>query len=125
MLCQLSLEILPGVGTLDLSNLFRGSGSNDIATFIAGTGTEIDDIVGILDQVEVVLDQDHGIPGIHQAMQHLKQGCGVGKGKPGGGLIENIERPTCSPLGEFGGELNPLRLAAGEGGCRLPQLDIA
>ena len=40
-------------------------------------------------------------------------------------LVEDVERPAGGPLGELGGEFDPLRLAARKRGGRLPEVDIA
>ena len=46
------------------------------------------------------------------------------KCKPGGGLVEDVEGVAGGDLGELGGELHPLGLAAGELGGRLAEPDV-
>ena len=45
--------------------------------------------------------------------------------QPGGGLVEDVERPPGGLARELGRELHPLGLAAGERGGGLAQLDVA
>ena len=45
--------------------------------------------------------------------------------KPSGGLVEDVERAAGGDLAELAGELDALRLAAGERGGRLAELDVA
>src|SRR4051794_10841586 len=46
--------------------LLGGSGRDQLAARLAPLGTEVDDPVGGLDDVEVVLDDDHGVARIDQ-----------------------------------------------------------
>ena len=43
----------------------------------------------------------------------------------GGGLVQDIDGLAGGALGQLGGQLDPLGLAAGQLGGGLPQLDIA
>ena len=49
----------------------------------------------------------------------------IKKAQAGGGLVDQVEGLAGGPLGEFGGQLHPLGLTAGEGGRRLAQLHVA
>ena len=101
-------------------DLFRRALGDDRATAVTALGSEIDDPVGGLDHVEVVLDHDHRVAMVAQAVQHLEQHFDVGEVQAGGGFVEDVERAPGVALGEFGGELHALRLTAGEGGGALP-----
>ena len=67
-----------------------------------------------LDDVEVVLDDEHRVAGVHQALQNLEQLLHVGEVQTGGGLVEDVERVARGDLGQLGGQLHPLGLAAGQ-----------
>jgi hypothetical protein len=43
----------------------------------------------------------------------------------GGGLVQDVERAARGPLGQLTGQLDALGFAAGEGGGRLTQFDVA
>src|SRR5262249_45722154 len=55
-------------------------------------GPQIDDPVGRLDYIQVVLDDQHRAAGLDQLAEGSEQLAYIIKVQPGGGLIENIER---------------------------------
>jgi hypothetical protein len=68
-----------------------------------------------------------GVPCIDQPVEHLDQHPHIVEMEAGGRLVEDVELPPIAlpGLGQLARDLEPLRLAAGEGGGRLPQPDIA
>ena len=56
-----------------LSDRRRCSGDQDLATLISGSRADVDDVVGLRDHPEVVLDDDHRRAVIDQATQLSKQ----------------------------------------------------
>src|SRR5205823_13435988 len=88
-------------------------------------GPEVDHPIGGLDHIEVVLDDHDRVPLVHQAMQHLEQQTHVFEVQAGGRLVQDVEGTTRVALGQLGGELDPLRLATGEGRRRLAEVDVA
>ncbi len=77
-------------------------------------GSQVNDEIGALDHVKIVLDDDHRIAQAYQPLKHVEQLVHVGKMKAGSRLVENVNRSSGSPLGKFLGQLNPLRFAAGK-----------
>jgi diacylglycerol O-acyltransferase / wax synthase len=73
------------------------------AAAVAALGAEVDDPVGGLDDVEVVLDHDDRVALVDQAVQHVEQLADVVEVQPGGRLVEDVEvcpvgrRPARSP----------------------------
>ena len=88
------------------------------------SGPEVDDPVGRLDDLEVVLDDEHGVAGVDEVVQHLQQQLDVGEVQAGGRLVQQVERPAGAPLDQFAGQLDPLGLAAGERGRGLAELHV-
>ena len=84
----------------------------DRAAAVAALGAEVDDPVGRLDDVEVVLDHEHRVAGVDQALQHAEQPAHVFEVEAGGGLVEDVDRAAGRALAELGRQLHPLRLAA-------------
>jgi hypothetical protein len=41
-------------------------------------GAEVDDPVGVLDDVEIVLDHEDGVAGVDEAVQRSQEGLGIG-----------------------------------------------
>ncbi len=98
---------------------------DDLAAAVAALGTEVDDAVGGLDDVEVVLDHEHGVAGVHEPLQHDEQLAHVVEVQAGGRLVEDVERPPGAAALQLARELHALRLAAGERRRRLAEVDVA
>ena len=62
-----------GVGARVGCDLFGGAGGDDFAAAFAAFGAEVDDPVGGLDDVEVVLDDDDGVAFVAEAVQDVEQ----------------------------------------------------
>ena len=48
--------------------------------------------VGIFDNIEVVLDDDHAVAGVDQGVQHVQQLVDIGHVQAGGRFVEDVER---------------------------------
>ena len=58
----------------------------------AGLGAQVDDPVGRLDHVEVVLDDDDRVAQVDQAVEHVEQLADVVEVQAGRRLVEDVER---------------------------------
>jgi hypothetical protein len=65
------------------------------------------------------------LPGVDQPGQHAEQLADVLEVQAGGRLVQHVDGPAGGPALQFGGELDALRLAAGQGGRGLAQPDVA
>ena len=65
------------------------------------------------------------LPAVDQLLQHFQQLLHVVEVQAGGGFVEDVEGAAGGAFGEFLGELDALRLAAGERGGLLADLDVA
>ncbi len=72
-----------------------------------------------------MLDDDDGVPGLLEALEHIEELLYVREMKPGRGLVEDVDGLSGGPPGELLGELYPLRLSAGQGGRGLADLYVA
>lgn len=54
-------------------HLLRRTGAHNGAAAIATLGAEVNEMVGALDNVQIVLDNHHGVPRVHQTLQHFQQ----------------------------------------------------
>ena len=70
---------------------------DDPAAAGAALGAEVDDPVGRLDHVEVVLDHDDRVARRGEAVQHLEQLADVVEVQPGRRLVEDVERLAGAP----------------------------
>ena len=73
----------------------------------------------------LVLDHDHGVAGVDQAVQLRHQLVDVGRMQAGGRLVEHVERVAALRALQLGGELDALRLAARQLGGGLAQPQVA
>ena len=116
------------------------SGSPSATTrppFGAAFGPEIDDPIGLRHDIQIVLDDDHGVSRIDQTLQHLHQLLDVRHVQPDGRLVEHIQGVLSfaardvdadrvgARLGELGDELDALALAARERRARLAETQVA
>ena len=92
---------------------------------VAALRPEVDDPVGRLDDVEVVLDDEDRVAAVDQPVEDLEQLLDVGEVEPGRRLVEDVERPAGRPPRQLGRQLDPLRLAARQGRRRLAEVDVA
>jgi hypothetical protein len=81
---------------------------------------EVDDPVGGLDDVEVMLDNQHRVAVVDEPVEHLEQHAHVLEMEPCGWLVEDVQRALGIALGQLGCELHALRFTAGEGRGALP-----
>ena len=84
-----------------------------MATVLAGAGAHVDDPVGRAHHLLVVLDHEHGVAQIAQALERADQPVVVALVQPDRRLVEDVE-DTHELRADLRGEPQPLRLAAGE-----------
>ena len=72
----------------------------------------VDDPIGGLDDIEVVLDDDDGIAVVTQPVQHVEQQLNVGEVQTGGWLVEDVKRTAGVALRQLQRKLDPLCLTA-------------
>ena len=115
---------MTGMRAIDLYDLLRRSACDDQTAAVAALGTHIDHPVGGFDHVEVMLDHDHRVAGVDQAVQHLEQPLHIGEVQAGGRLVKDIDGAAGGDARQLLGQLDALRLAARERGGRLAERDI-
>ena len=80
---------------------------------LAGTGADVDHVVGYADGVLVVLDHQDGVAEIPEPLESLDQLVVVALVEADGGLIEDVEDPDEAGA-DLGREADPLRLSSGQ-----------
>ena len=88
---QNGLEILPGKRVRVFRHLLRRAGGNNGAAAAAALGTQVNDIVCPLDDVQIMLNDNNRVAGFDQLIQHLNQTVYVGNVQTGGRLVQNID----------------------------------
>src|SRR5437588_322278 len=77
-------------------------------------GSHVDQPIGRLDHIEVVLDHDHAVARVDESLEHVQQPLDIGEVQTRGRLVEDVERSPGRHLRQLGGELHTLSLAAGQ-----------
>ncbi len=106
-------------------HLLRGALRHHRAATGTPFGPHVDDPVRGLDDVEVVLDDDHRVPLVDQSVDHPEELADVLEVQAGRRFVEHVDGSPGRPLLELARQLDALRLAAGEGGGRLAQPHVA
>jgi hypothetical protein len=70
---QYTRKHLPRIRFLHLGNLLGRALRDDAAAAFAAFGAEVDDPVGLLDYVEVVLDDQDGVAEVGEAVQDVEE----------------------------------------------------
>ena len=121
---QYPLQELPRVTPLNLGHCLGCPLGHDTATRVATLGAQVDDPVGGLDDVEVVLDDDDGVARVDQALEDRQQHADVLEMEAGGRFIQDVEGLAGIPFGQFAGQLDTLRFASRQRDSRLAQFDV-
>ena len=92
--------------------------------FVGGAGAEVDDVVGRLHHLQVVLDDDQRMAHGQQRVEAIEQLHDVRKVQAGGRLVEDEQRSAAARGRHVGGQLQPLGLAARERVGRLAEPQV-
>ena len=84
-----------------LRHLLGRAGGNDPAAAVTALGAQVDDPVGALDDVQVVLDDQDRIARGHEFLQHVDELADIVHVQAGGGLVQNIEGGAGGAAGFF------------------------
>ncbi len=115
-------QVLAGEGRAGGDQVGGRALEDDPAAVVAGAGAEVDDPVGVRHDGLVVLDHDHRLAGVDQAVEQAEQVLDVGQVQAGRRLVEDVDAAL---LGHVGRQLQPLALAAGQRGERLAEAEVA
>ena len=107
-----------------MRDFLRRAGRDDGTAAAAALGAKVDDIVSTLNDVEIVFDDDDRVTRIDKLVQDLDQAVDIRDVQAGGRLIEDIDSLPGVAAGQFIGQLDALRFAAGQRRGGLAQLDI-
>ena len=92
---------------------------------VAPAGAEVDQPVGGLDEVEVVLDDQHRVAGVLQRAQGAQQAGDVVEVQAGGGFVEQVQRAARSVAAAAGAALAGLFGGFGQEAGQLQALGFA
>src|SRR5471030_2666237 len=92
LLFQQRSQIFAGHAGRVGGDVFWRAGGDDLPAARAAFGAEVDDPVGRLDDVEVVLDDDQRVALVAQTVHHLQQQIDIVEVQAGGRFIQYIQR---------------------------------
>ncbi len=107
------LQEPPRVRRFARGDVLRGARRHNFATRVAAFRPQIDHVVGRLNHVEMMLDQQHCVPGVDEPVQRLEQPLDVRQVQACRRLVEDVDR-MFRPLqgAQLGRDLDPLGLSA-------------
>src|ERR1700674_1008279 len=100
---QMANEGLTGVGLFGAGDELGRALRDDAAATFAALGAEVDNPVGLFDDVEVVLDDEHAVAEIDESLQDVEKFSNVVEVEAGGGLVEDVEGAAGLALGKLAG----------------------
>src|SRR5207237_6433081 len=68
----------------------RGPRRHHLTAGVTSAGTEVDDVVGGLQHIQVVLDDYHRVAGVDEPVQHAEQLLHGGEVQPGSRLVGDV-----------------------------------
>src|SRR3954469_22332634 len=95
---------------------------DDPTTVMAGTGTQVDDPIGMRHDRLVVLDDDDRLTRVDEPVEQREQLFDVSEVQTAGRLVEDVD---VTFLGHLSRQLQPLTLAPRQRGERLAQRQVA
>ncbi len=98
---------------------------DQLTALVAAFGSQVDDPIGDLDDLQVVLDDQHAVACIHQAVQDLDQLVHIGSMQPDRWFVQHVQGAAGGAAGQLLRQLDALGFAAGQRGAGLPDLDVA
>jgi hypothetical protein len=101
-----------GVRRAHLGDLARGSRSHDGTTARSAFRSQVEQPVGSLDDVGIVLDDEHRVALVDEPAENLEQHLDVLEVQARRRFVEQVERASRAHLRQLGRQLDALRLAA-------------
>src|SRR6266566_3966893 len=101
-------EGLASVGFFGPGDDFGRALGDDATAALAAFRAEVDDPVGLFDDVEMVLDDEHGVAKIDQALKNIEELTNVVEVQAGCRFIQNVEGAPGLALGKFTGQFDAL-----------------
>lgn len=108
-----------------LSQLFRCPFSHDEAASASPFWSQVDDPIGTLDDVQVVLHDQYRMSFFNETVEGGQELADIFEVKSGRGLVEDVEGMLLCLLADMGGELDTLCLTARKRRRGLPQGEVA
>ena len=109
---------------LALSNFLWSTLNDDGATTSASLGSEVDDVVGALDDIHIVLHNQNSVAAREETVEGGKEMTDVVEMQARGGVVKDEQRGLVILLGEIVCQFQALVLTARERGSGLAECDV-
>src|ERR1700754_1453478 len=90
--CEVRFEEAAGVGGGGAHYVFGGAGGDEGAAFVAAFGAEVDDVVGGLDYVQIMFDDEERAAGFDERAEGGEEFVDVVEVETRRRLVEDVER---------------------------------
>ena len=117
-------KVATGVGAFGGGHFLRGSGDDKLTTSVTGLRADVDDPVGGLDDIEVMLDHDDAVALVDKSLEGLQQDGYVIDVESGGRFVEDEKRPAWLVSRQTCSQLEALGLTATQDIERLAKLQV-
>ena len=118
------LQVRRGAAGLRLCDGVGCARGHDVASFVTGTRSHIDDPVTCRDDTHVVLDDNDRVTGVDECVELDDQLLDVGRMQSRRWFVEDVKCVTTRAALEFRRKFDALGFAARELGGRLPQTQV-
>ena len=109
---ELLLQETGGVGSRALDDFLWCAGADDVTAFLASFRTNVDDVVGTLDDIHVVLNDENRVTTLNEGVEGMQQTLNVVEMKSCGWLVEDEKCFILFLLRDVIGKLDTLILTA-------------
>ena len=121
---QFAAQILRRERIRVLQNFRQRARRHEFAAVNARAGAEVNDVIRIADRVGVVLDHEHGVAEVAQALERGQQAVVVALVQADARLVQDVEHAD-QARADLGGQPDALRLAAAQRAALAVEREIA
>lgn len=91
LLLPIFFQSLAGIGAFLFEDIPGNSGEYKLSTPVSALRTDVDAVVGIGDDIEIMLDDQDGIAFLHETVEDDEEFLDIGEMETGRGLIEDVD----------------------------------
>ena len=89
ILAVISSQILPGPALRRLFDLLRRARGYDPSALLSTAGTHVDDVIGVSNHVQIMLDHDNGGAVFYEDLENAQQRPHIERMQTDGGLVKD------------------------------------
>lgn len=112
MWCELGGQVLASDALWACGNFLGGTNSHEVSATVAAVWTKVDDVVGLPDDIHVMLNYQYGMTTLDKCIHGIHQACYVVEVETCGRLVEDEECWLLAFLTDEVGQLDALVFAS-------------